>query len=64
MSLKPQKFVGASLVFPQILGIFESKVLVFLFLEELTLEKKKKHLRDLKFSKCVDENIFVFLVLY
>lgn len=63
MSLKPQKFVGTSLVFSQILSIFESKVLVFLCLEELTL-KKKRHLRGLKFSKCVDENIFVFLVLY
>lgn len=62
MNLKPQKFIGASLSFSKILGIFKSKVLAFLCLEKLTL--KKSHLRGLKFSKCVDENMFVFLLLF
>lgn len=40
MSLKPQKFIGASLGFSQILDIFKSKLIVFLCLEKLTLKQK------------------------
>lgn len=62
MSLKPQKFIGASLDFTPILEIFKSKLLSFFCLEKLT--SKKKNLRGLKFSQFVGENMLVFLILF
>jgi len=51
MSSKPQKFVGATLDFSQISGIFKSKVLILLCLEELTLGEKKESSERFKIFK-------------